>query len=55
MYVTGGILAELMAYLFTYLSFVVLIIISSIVLLICIFVIFNINYKSTRVGLKLRG
>lgn len=54
-YVTGGILAELIAYLFTFLSFVVLIVVAVVILIIAIFVIININYKSTKVGLKLRG
>lgn len=54
MYVTGGILAELVAYIFTYLSCVMLLILAAIILIICILVIFNINYKSTRVGLRLR-
>lgn len=54
-YVTGGILAELISYLFTWLSFVVLIIVALAILIVSIFVIFNINYRSTRIGLKLRG
>lgn len=54
-YVTGGILAELIAYVFAYLSFVMLLIVAIVVLIICILVIFNINYKSTKVGLKLRS
>lgn len=54
-YVTGGIIAELLAYAFAFLSFVVLIIVAAIVLLITILIIFNINYKSTRIGLKLRS
>lgn len=54
-YVTGGIIAELLAYAFAFLSFVVLIIVAAIVLLITILIIFNINYKSTRIGLKIRS
>lgn len=54
-YITGGILAELISYVFAFLSFIVLIIIAFIILLICIFIIFNINYKSTRIGLRIRA
>lgn len=54
-YVTGGIFGELIGYLFTFLSFIVLIVVSAIVLIICILLILNVNYRTTRVGLKLRG
>ncbi|XQP55105.1 MAG: FtsK/SpoIIIE domain-containing protein [Mycoplasmoidaceae bacterium] len=54
-YVTGGILAELIAYVFAFLSFVVLIIVAAVILVVTIFIIFNINYKSTRIGLRLRS
>lgn len=54
-YVTGGILAEIVGYAFAVLSYVVLIIVALVVLIICILVILNVNYRSTRVGLKLRG
>ncbi|MBQ0045644.1 MAG: hypothetical protein KBS35_02015 [Mycoplasma sp.] len=54
-YVTGGILAELISYLFSLLSFVVMIIVAIVILIVSIFIIFNINYRSTRIGLRIRG
>lgn len=53
--ISGGILAELLSYLFNFLSYVVLIVVASFVLVTTIFIIFNINYRSTKVGLKIRS
>jgi len=53
--VTGGIVAVLISYVFNFLSYVVLSIVALIGLCLCIFMIFNINYRSTKVGLKLRN
>lgn len=53
--ISGGILAELLSYVFNFLSYVVLIVVAAVILLISIFIIFNINYRSTRVGLKIRS
>lgn len=54
-FLSGGILAILISYAFFLVSYVILFIIALIILVISIFVIFNINYRSTKVGLKLRG
>ena len=53
--ISGGILAELISYAFNFLSYVVLIVLSVVILAISIFVIFNVNYKTTKVGLKIRS
>lgn len=54
-WITGGILAELLAYVFAYLSSIVLIVVAAVLLVICVFVILNVNYRSTRIGLKIRS
>lgn len=54
-YISGGILAELISYIFNFLSYVVLIVIALVLLLIAIFIIFNINYQSSRFSLRIRG
>ncbi len=54
-YISGGILAELISYIFNFLSYVVLIVLAVIILLISVFIIFNINYQSNKLSLKLRG
>lgn len=54
-YISGGILAVLVSYVFNFLSYVILFIVALVILVICVFAIFNINYRSTTVGLKLRG
>jgi len=54
-FISGGILAVLISYAFNFMSYVVLVVIAALILVLCIFIIFNINYKSTKVGMKLRG
>lgn len=53
--ISGGILSEIISFLFNFLSYVMLITIGSIILIICIFIILNINYRSTKLGLKIRS
>ena len=53
--ISGGILAELLSYAFNFLSYIVLIVLAVIILAISIFVICNVNYKTTKIGLKVRS
>lgn len=53
-YISGGIVAEMICYIFNFLSYVVLIVLAIIILLIAIFIIFNINYQSNKLSLKIR-
>lgn len=53
--ISGGILAELISYAFNFLSYVVLIVVSVVILAIAVFVLFNVNYKTTKIGLKIRS
>lgn len=54
-FISGGILSVLLSFLFNFVSYAILVVFAVILFIICIFIIFNINYKSTRAGLKLRG
>lgn len=54
-FISGGILAVLTSFLFTFLSYAVMSILGLLILVICIFAICNINYRSTKTGIKIRG
>lgn len=53
--ISGGILAELISYVFNFLSYIVLIVVAAFILVTSVFIIFNINYRSTKIGLRIRS